>query len=99
MRARRTACTSRIAVVAGEAGESELQHHFARARGPGALALDILKTFEEAANIEQQTCEFRTNGVKRLMDALARRDHCIGKCAGAFAAAGMAAGRQRLRPV
>jgi hypothetical protein len=77
--------------MACEAGKSELQHHFAGTRGPSTLALDILKTFEEAANIEQQTCEFRTNGVKRQMDALARRDHGIGQCAGAFAAAGMAA--------
>ena len=54
--------------------------------GQRALALDILEPFEKAAYIEQQTGEFRPDGVKRLMHALARGDDGIGKCAGASAA-------------
>ena len=74
-----------------KAGESELQHDFAGARGPHALALDIFETFEEAANIKQQACEFWTDRVKRLVHALTRGNHCVGKNARAFASAGMSA--------
>jgi hypothetical protein len=85
--------------MACETSEGNLQHDFARACGPRTLALDILETFEEATNIEQQTCEFRTDGIECLMHVLPCRDHCFGKHAGAFAPGGMAAGRQRFRPV
>ena len=83
----------RIAVVAGKTVEAELQHNFARASRPRALTLDILKTLEEAANVEQQACEFRANRVKRVMQPLPRRNHCLGKNAGLFASATTATGR------
>ena len=85
--------------MASKTGESNLQHDFARACGPCTLAFDILKTFEEAANIEQQTCEFGADGIECLMHVLPCCDHRFGKHTGAFTSAGVAARRQRFRPV
>ena len=75
-----------IAVMASEAIKGELQHDFARARRPGSFALDILKPFEKAANIEQQAGELRTDCIKGAMYALTSRNHCLGRLAGSFAA-------------
>ena len=93
MRARRTARLRCITVVTGETIETELQHNFARASRPSTLTLDVLKTFQEAANVEQQACEFRTERVKRVMHPLPRRNHCVGKHASSFASAATAADR------
>ena len=72
--------------MAGEAIERELQYDLARTRRPCAFSLYIRKAFEEAADVEQQTCEFRTDGIKRVVHALTRRDHCVGEYRFAFAA-------------
>jgi hypothetical protein len=38
------------AIVSRKAVKSELQHHLGRARGPSAIALDVGKAFDEAAD-------------------------------------------------
>ena len=90
---------ARIAVMAREPVERELQHDLGRARRPGAFALDVFQALEEAADVEQQAGEFRADRIERLMHALARRDHGLGESAGALAAGAAAAGRDRARPV
>lgn len=93
MCARRTARLRCITVVTGKTIEAELQHNFSRASRPGTLTLDVFKAFEEAANVKQQACEFRTERVKRVMHPLPRRNHCVGKHTSSFASAAPAAGR------
>jgi hypothetical protein len=51
--------------MAGEPVKRELQHDFSRMRGPSPLTLDIIEAFEKAADVDQQTCEFRTYDIKR----------------------------------
>ena len=53
--------------------EAELQHHLARARRPAALALDVFEPLEEAADVEQQAGEFRSDRIERVVQALTRR--------------------------
>ena len=71
----------RVAVMAGQPVERELQHDFGRTRRPGAFAFDILEAFEETADVKQKAGEFRTDRIERLMHALARGDHRFGECA------------------
>ena len=62
---RRRALRLRIAVMARQPVETELQHDFGRARRPAALALDIFEALEEAADVEQKPGEFRSDRVER----------------------------------
>ena len=57
----RAARLGAIAIMAREPIETELQHHLGRTRRPTAFALDVLKAFEEAAYVEQESGEFRTD--------------------------------------
>ena len=65
---------ARQSVVTREPIEAELQHDLGGARRPAALALDILKPFQEAAHVEQQARELRPERVERPAQLLARRD-------------------------
>jgi len=55
-----------MAVVAGQPVQGELQHNFAGARRPSAIALDVIQAFQETANVDQQPGEFGAYGVHRL---------------------------------
>src|SRR5262249_58371228 len=57
---------------------SHVQHDFAGARRPGAIALDALQAFQETANINQQPGEFGAYGVRRLTYALPSRNDRFG---------------------
>jgi hypothetical protein len=76
-----------------------LQHNFGRTCRPSLLAFDILKALEETANVDQQSGEFTTGGIKRLMDTLSRGDHRLGESGGAIAPCATADGRYRARLV
>ena len=78
--------------------EAELQHDLGRALRPGAVALDVHETFEKAADVPQQAGKFRAGRVERKMQALARRDHDVGREGCALAAAA-AVGGERACPV
>ena len=66
-------------VVPGKHSQRGLEHHLGRARGPQALTLHRLEAFQEAAYVDEQTGQFRSDGLERLVDALARRKCRIGQ--------------------
>jgi hypothetical protein len=78
--------------MASESIKSKLQHDFPRARRPRTFTLNLFKAFEKAANVDQQTCEFRTNSIQGVM-SLPRGNHRFGKQVGPFATAATATGR------
>ncbi len=43
------------------------------------LALDVLEAFQKAADVEQQAGKFRADRVERLVHALARVGHRVGR--------------------
>ena len=43
------------------------------------LALAVFEPLEEAADVEQETVEFRPDRFERMVHALARRDHRVGE--------------------
>lgn len=61
-------------VVPRKPVKSELQDDFGAARGPQALAFDVIQTFEKAAHIEKQAGKLRSDGMECLLHALARRN-------------------------
>jgi hypothetical protein len=85
-----------MAIVPRDPIERELQHNFGRTRRPSPLAFYIHMVLEEAADVDQQSGEFRSSGIERLMHPLSRGDHRFGEGAGASPTA---AGRYRAGPV
>jgi hypothetical protein len=79
--------------VASEPIQAKLQHDFARTRWPGTFTLNYFQPFEKAANVDQQACEFRTNGVECVMYALPCGNHRFRERVGPFATAATATGR------
>jgi hypothetical protein len=79
--------------------ECELQHDLGRTRRPSPLAFDVLEAFEETADVEQQTAELGTGRVDRLMHALTRSNHRVGKIRALSADRSAAPRRNRAHPV
>jgi hypothetical protein len=78
--------------MASEPIKGKLQHDFPGARRPGTFPLNPFKAFEKAANVDQQACEFRTNGIQGVMYALPGGNHGFSKQVGPFATAATATG-------
>jgi hypothetical protein len=85
--ARASATRSRSDAPAG-------QHDLARARGPGAIAFDVLQAFQKTANIDQQTGELGANGIKRVTHALPGSDDRLGQRIGPISPTATASGGQ-----
>jgi hypothetical protein len=60
--------------MACQAIQRELQYDLRGSWRPSPFPLHVLKTFEEATDIEQQAGEFRSNRIERVAYALPRRD-------------------------
>ena len=57
--------------MSGEAFKRELQHNLRRARRPAAFTLGYVEPFQKAAYVYKQAGKFRTDCIKRMMNALA----------------------------
>ena len=61
----------------GELAERDLQDDFAGTLRPAAGFFARFKTFQMAADVDQNACEVRADGGKRPLHALVRRDDGI----------------------
>src|SRR5581483_12241856 len=88
------------AVVPGEAGECQLQHHFGRPLRPALGALCRLQAHLEAAHIDEDAGELRSYGRQCPVDTLPGGDHVVAELgAGSRYRAAYAPAGREARPV